>query len=86
MIYHLIFSLRINQKAKEFFTISSILIIFIFSKDFNFYHITNIDKAEINIRMNYDNKYKVHLYRRWDVKTPTDRRKRKSERKRFNYD
>ncbi len=71
-IYHLIFKLRVGQKAKILFTISSILIIFIFSKDFNFYHIANIDKAQINYRMNYDNKYKVHLYRRWDVKTPTE--------------
>lgn len=70
--YHFIFSLRVNQQTKTLLTIFLILIIFIFSKDFNFYHLVNIDKAEINYRMNYDNKYKVHLYRRWDVKTPTE--------------
>jgi len=50
-----------------------VLLIFVSSKDFNAYHLLNIDSAEVNYRMHYqDNIFKKHLYRRWDVKTPTD--------------
>ena len=52
--------------------IFTILLVFVLSKDFSAYHLINIDKADVNYRMIYPNKYKVHLYRRWDVKTPTD--------------
>ncbi len=47
--------------------------VFIFSRDFNLYHLMNIDSQDVNYRMIYTNNvYKKHLYRRWDTKTPTD--------------
>lgn len=50
-----------------------IALVFLFSRDFNFYHLTNIDREEVNYRMVYENNnYKKHLYRRWDIKAPTD--------------
>ena len=49
-----------------------VFVTFIFSRDFDFYHLTNIDNADVNYRMIYDNNFKKHLYRRWDIKTPTD--------------
>lgn len=48
------------------------MIIFFISMDFNSYHLFNIDKQDVNYRMIYDNNFKKHLYRRWDVKTPTE--------------
>ncbi len=49
------------------------LIILISSKDFNIKHLANIDSQEVNYRMIYKNNYfKRHLYRRWDIKTPTE--------------
>lgn len=60
--------------------ISLVLIIFILSRDFNFYHLINIDQQDVNYRMIYvSNNYKKHLYRRWDIKTPTEYVKRHSE-------
>ncbi|MFZ1292291.1 MAG: hypothetical protein WAR79_19510 [Melioribacteraceae bacterium] len=47
-----------------------ILSVFGLSKDFEFYHITNIDKADVNYRLIYSNHIKKHLYRRWDVMNP----------------
>lgn len=44
--------------------------IFFSSKDFSFYHLKNIDKEDVNYRMMYDNNFKKHLYRRWDVLNP----------------
>ena len=50
-----------------------IIIIFISSRDFNLYHLINIDHEDVNYRMIYkSNYYKKHLYRRWDVLTPTN--------------
>jgi hypothetical protein len=49
-----------------------VLIAFAVSKDFNLYHLTNIDHQDVNYRLIYEKSYKKHLYRRWDVKTPTD--------------
>lgn len=49
-----------------------VLSIFISSKDFEYYHLANIDKREVNYRMIYDGYFKVHLYRRYDIKTPID--------------
>lgn len=53
-----------------FITIS--LSTFVYSKDFNFYHLTHIDSEDVNYRMIYNNKLKKHLYRRWDIKTPIE--------------
>lgn len=69
---------------KQLFTnisfISLVLIIFVLSRDFNFYHLINIDQQDVNYRMIYNsNYYKRHLYRRWDIKTPTEYVKRHSE-------
>lgn len=67
--------LQITFKRKHLaltFFIFTILGIFYFSKDFNFYHLINIDKEDVNYRMIYDNQYKKHIYRRWDIKTPTE--------------
>ena len=51
--------------------ISLILITFLLSRDFNYYHLTNIDHQDVNYRMIYtNNNYKRHLYRRWDIMTP----------------
>ena len=50
---------------------SLILITFVSSRDFNYYHLINIDKQDVNYRMIYNNYLKRHLYRRWDVLTPT---------------
>lgn len=52
--------------------IGIILTVFFLSKDFNLYHLLNIDKQIVNNRMIYDSNFKVHLYRRYDIKTPTD--------------
>ena len=53
--------------------ISLILIVFILSRDFNYYHLINIDHENVNYRMIYNNNnYKRHLYKRWDIITPTD--------------
>ncbi|MCP4970188.1 MAG: hypothetical protein GY932_06295 [Arcobacter sp.] len=50
-----------------------ILFVFVLSKDFNAYHLLNIDNEEVNYRMIYkSNHIKKHLYRRWDVITPTE--------------
>ena len=49
-----------------------VLIIFILSRDFSFYHLINIDQQDVNYRMIYNKNYKKHLYRRWDVITPTE--------------
>jgi hypothetical protein len=50
-----------------------ILFVFVLSKDFNAYHLLNIDKEDVNYRMIYKNNYmKKHLYRRWDLNTPLD--------------
>ncbi|MCB9258730.1 MAG: glycosyltransferase family 39 protein [Ignavibacteriales bacterium] len=49
-----------------------IISVFALSRDFSLYHLLNIDKEDVNYRMIYANNYKKHLYRRWDVKTPTD--------------
>ena len=46
--------------------------VFISSEDFNLYHLMNIDRQDVNYRMIYKNRVKVHLYRRWDVLTPTN--------------
>ena len=51
--------------------VSIILITFILSRDFNLYHLLNIDQQDVNYRMIYtNNDYKKHLYRRWDIITP----------------
>jgi hypothetical protein len=47
-----------------------VLTIFYLSKDFNVYHLANIDQQNVNYRMIYNHEMKVHLYRRWDIKTP----------------
>jgi len=66
---HLIFKNNILRKVSSIFLI---FFIFLLSKDFNAYHILHIDKAEVNYRMIYKNNYfKRHLYRRWDILTPT---------------
>jgi hypothetical protein len=61
-----------RQGIAKFSFILIIIITFIVSKDFDFYHLPNIDKRAVNYRMIYDNQYKKHLYRRWDVLTPTE--------------
>ena len=50
----------------------AIMGVFILSKDFNLYHLLNIDKRDVNYRMIYNNYFKVHLYRRYDILTPTE--------------
>lgn len=53
--------------------ITIILIVFFLSRDFNFYHLTNIDHRDVNYRMIYKNlDYQRHLYKRWDIVTPID--------------
>ncbi|MBK7105243.1 MAG: glycosyltransferase family 39 protein [Ignavibacteriae bacterium] len=42
------------------------------SKDFEFYHLINIDKADVNYRLIYNGRIKKHLYRRWDVENPVN--------------
>ena len=70
---HFIFSkLFTKQMFINISFVASILIVFISSRDFNYYHLTNIDKQDVNYRMIYDTNYKKHLYMRWDVATPTD--------------
>lgn len=49
-----------------------VLVTFLISADFNLYHLKNIDKSDVNYRMIYNNNYKKHLYRRWDIKTPIE--------------
>jgi len=71
---HLIANKLFRKKllANTIFTFV-ILLVFILSKDFNAYHLLNIDKEEVNYRMIYKNNHiKKHLYRRWDVITPTE--------------
>jgi len=43
---------------------------FIYSNDFTYYHLTNIDSEDVNYRITYNKYLKKHLYRRWDIKTP----------------
>ncbi len=71
-IYLLFDKLIRRGEIRNVFYAAVILFAFFISKDFSAYHLINIDSAEVNYRMIYPNKYKVHLYRRWDVKTPTD--------------
>jgi hypothetical protein len=62
-------------KKKNISNIGFALIVmaaFIISNDFNFYHLLNINKQDVNYRMIYNNNFRVHLYRRWDVVTPVD--------------
>jgi len=62
-----------NKLYAELGFIVIVLSVFFFSKDFNTYHLLNIDKAEVNYRMIYKNNLiRRHFYRRWDIKTPTD--------------
>ena len=63
----------LNNKAfAGYIFVPLIFTFFIISMDFNFYHLFNIDKQDVNYRMIYDNNFKKHLYRRWDIKTPTE--------------
>lgn len=70
---HFFVSNYINKKLLCDITfIALVMIVFFISMDFNLYHLFNIDKKDVNYRMIYDNNFKKHLYRRWDVKSPTD--------------
>lgn len=72
-VYHLsevIFQRNQTLQLGAFFVVT--FSVFIFSRDFNFSHLINIDNERINYRMIYKNEaFKRHLYRRWDIKTPT---------------
>ena len=67
--------------------VSITLIVFILSRDFNYYHLINIDHQDVNYRMIYsNNNYKRHLYRRWDIITPIDYVKKNLGEERFDND
>jgi hypothetical protein len=71
-IHHLFDNLFSKQQLViSFFSLITISI-FVLSKDFSINHIINIDEKVINYRMDYDKFYKKHIYRRWDIKNPTD--------------
>ena len=74
VLYSVYFIFRKLIKNVQFVNIAFvpfILIIFIISKDFSYYHLMNIDKQDVNYRMIYNNyNFKKHLYRRWDIRTP----------------
>jgi len=62
-----------KESIKQIILVFLILGVFVLSKDFNAYHLLNVDKAEVNYRMIYrNNLFKKHLYRRWDILTPTN--------------
>ncbi|MCB9210969.1 MAG: hypothetical protein H6609_16505 [Ignavibacteriales bacterium] len=70
-ILELVIKNNSNLRAILFVLIT--LSIFIFSNDFNYYHLANTDNEDVNYRMIYkDNHMKKHLYRRWDIQNPVD--------------
>ncbi len=72
-IYFVLNKFLKNELYRNITFIAIIFAVFIFSRDFNLYHLLNIDSQEVNYRMIYkSNLIKRHLYRRWDIKTPTD--------------
>ena len=75
-VYFIFNKLFSNKIIINISFVSLILITFVSSRDFNYYHLINIDKQDVNYRMIYNNYLKRHLYRRWDILTPTDYVKR----------
>ncbi|NWF90109.1 MAG: hypothetical protein HXY50_11700 [Ignavibacteriaceae bacterium] len=71
-MYHLLSFLYRNQLIVNLLFVIIVFTTFYLSNDFSFEHLFNIDKPEFNYRLKYDNYFKRHLYRRWDIKTPTD--------------
>ncbi len=72
-VHYILSKIFTRQLLVNVFFISLILMAFIISKDFNPYHLIHIDRQDVNYRMIYNNmNYKQHLYRRWDILTPTD--------------
>ncbi len=74
--YSLFVLIKLMLKNRNLIIIFSFAFIsfsaFIYSNDFNLYHLTNIDADDINYRMIYNNSIKKHLYRRWDIETPVN--------------
>ena len=71
--YQISNSLSPNKRISTIIFTLCIITVFYFSRDFNLYHLLNIDSDKVNYRMIYEsNHVKKHLYRRWDIKTPTD--------------
>ena len=72
-VYFIFNKLFSNKLLVSIGFVTLIIITFISSRDFNLYHLINIDHEDVNYRMIYNNNYyKKHLYRRWDVLTPTN--------------
>ena len=71
-INYLVGNLFSKQGLATTIFILIVISIFVFSNDFSINHLVNIDEKSINFRMDYDKFYKKHIYRRWDIKTPSD--------------
>lgn len=59
-------------KNKALYYIIFIAIFMIFVEDYNFYHLLNIDKKEVNYRMIYNHHLASHYYLRYDFRSPAE--------------
>ncbi|MCK4271218.1 glycosyltransferase family 39 protein [bacterium] len=59
-----------TKNTKMFLILLFSIIFFIFSEDFNIYHMRKIDSKEVNFRMVYNRDRSVHYYPRLDYRTP----------------
>lgn len=68
-----IFDLTIRDKRISLMIFLCVTMsLFFLSEDFNLNHFINIDKKEINYRMNFDVQKTIHFYPRKDFKTPAE--------------
>lgn len=72
VFYFLLSSYIVRKITVQYIFVILASFIFVISEDFKFAHLFNVDTQEVNYRINYNNYLKRHLYRRWDIKTPTD--------------